>query len=312
MNTGIFLSYKGLGANLLHLSYCHQIAKKYGPVEIITLSENLKQILQHDPLIKKVIYLNKYHKKVVDIFKLAKILKEYNFENFFIFYPSLRFYLSAKIAGINNIYTYPLLKKSNLHLVKAAKTFIEKELNIKNCPTESKISIDDKKISIAKTFLKKNKKNIIIGAGSSGPTTKWGASNYIDLINELKKRLDCYFLILCGPEEKDVADNIIQNIGNEISFPIYDKKISEIAPIISLSNLYIGNDSFGHHIACQTSVPSIVLMLDTPRAYSDYSIHQYQILPEGIKIDDIGHNSNIPPNKIKVEIVLKKALELLK
>ncbi len=28
MKTGIYLSYIGLGANLLHLSYCHQIAKK--------------------------------------------------------------------------------------------------------------------------------------------------------------------------------------------------------------------------------------------------------------------------------------------
>ena len=31
MKTGIFLSYRGLGANLLHLAYCHQIAKKFGP-----------------------------------------------------------------------------------------------------------------------------------------------------------------------------------------------------------------------------------------------------------------------------------------
>ena len=38
MKTGILLSYKGLGSNLLHLSYCHEIAKKFGPVSIITLS----------------------------------------------------------------------------------------------------------------------------------------------------------------------------------------------------------------------------------------------------------------------------------
>ena len=28
--TGIFLSYKGLGTNILHLSYCHEIAKRDG------------------------------------------------------------------------------------------------------------------------------------------------------------------------------------------------------------------------------------------------------------------------------------------
>ena len=40
MSTGILLSYKGLGANILHLSYCHEIAKAHGPVKIITLSNN--------------------------------------------------------------------------------------------------------------------------------------------------------------------------------------------------------------------------------------------------------------------------------
>ena len=49
MKTGIYLSYVGLGANLLHLSYCHQIAKKYGPVTIITLCKNLKEALTDDP-----------------------------------------------------------------------------------------------------------------------------------------------------------------------------------------------------------------------------------------------------------------------
>ena len=44
MKTGIFLSYKGIGANLLHLSYCHQIAEKFGPVTIITLCSKLDKI----------------------------------------------------------------------------------------------------------------------------------------------------------------------------------------------------------------------------------------------------------------------------
>jgi len=35
MKIGIFLSYIGLGSNLLHLTYCHQIAKKYGPVSLL-------------------------------------------------------------------------------------------------------------------------------------------------------------------------------------------------------------------------------------------------------------------------------------
>ena len=67
MKTGIFLSYKGIGANLLHLSYCHQIAERFGPVTIITLCSKLDKILETDPKIKEVIYLDKYHKNISDI-----------------------------------------------------------------------------------------------------------------------------------------------------------------------------------------------------------------------------------------------------
>jgi len=113
MKTGIYLSYIGLGANLLHLSYCHQIAKKLGPVTIITLCKNLKEALADDPLIEKVYYLDKYQKRFFDIFKLSKVLKEFNFQNLLIFYPSLRIYIAAKIAGIKNIFSYKFFKKKN-------------------------------------------------------------------------------------------------------------------------------------------------------------------------------------------------------
>ena len=62
MNVGIYLNYIGLGANLLHLSYCHEIAKKYGPVTIITLCKNLDQALEDDPNIKNVLLIEKIKK----------------------------------------------------------------------------------------------------------------------------------------------------------------------------------------------------------------------------------------------------------
>ena len=79
MKTGIFLSYKGLGANLLHLSYCHQIAKKFGKVELITLCPNLNRVLIDDPLIKSVNYLDKFHRNFFDIINLSVFIKKFNF-----------------------------------------------------------------------------------------------------------------------------------------------------------------------------------------------------------------------------------------
>ena len=106
MKTAILLSYKGLGSNLLHLSYCHEVAKKYGPITIITLCKNLEHALSGDPLIKEIVYLDKYHKKLIDVFQLSNFLKNLNLENIFIFYPSYRYFFASKIAGIKNIKSY--------------------------------------------------------------------------------------------------------------------------------------------------------------------------------------------------------------
>ena len=306
MKTAILLSYKGLGSNLLHLSYCHEVAKKYGPIKIITLCKNLEQALSDDPLIEEIVYLDKYHKKLIDVFKLSNILKNLNLENIFIFYPSFRYIFASKIAGIKNIKSYSIFKKKNLHLVNAAKKFTEQSLNIENCPTETSLYIDPiKKINL-NDKMNNNKKNIILGVGSSGPTTRWGAENFISLIKKLNKNKNYFFYLLCGPSEKEIADKILDQVGSECCSSLDSKGIAEIIPIISASDMYIGNDSFGHHVASQSLVPSFVIILDTPKAYTDYSKNQYRILPDNIDENYISHESNIAPNEITIDMVLNK------
>ena len=48
-----------------------------------------------------------------------------------------------------------------------------------------------------------------------------------------------------------------------------------VAACLSRCDLYVGNDSFGHHVMSQSGKPCFIIMLDTPRAYTDYSINQY-------------------------------------
>ena len=310
MKTGIYLSYKGLGANLLHLSYCHQIAKKYGPVTIITLCKNLEEALNDDPLIEKVCYLEKYHKKLTSTFKLSQILKEFNFTNLLIFYPSLRIYLSAKLAGIKNVYAYKFFKKKNLHLVKAAKSLTEKFLNIDNCQTETNFVIDNKKIEKINAEFN-NIFKIVIGAGSSGPTTRWGSANFAKLVNKLNENGEYIFFILCGPNEREIENEIIYNLKKKNYVALSDKKISEVTPYLCACDMYVGNDSFGSHISAQSGKKSIVFLLDSPRAYTDYSKNFFRLVPEGFHLNDITHDTKANPNLISVDNVIKK-IESLK
>ena len=304
MKTGIYLSYVGLGANLLHLSYCHQIAKKNGPVTIITLCKNLEATLTDDPLIENVFYINQYHKKLIDIFNLANVLKSFDLENLLILYPSIRLYLSAKLAGIKNISIYSFFKKKNLHLVKAAKKLTEDFLKINDCPTETSFFVNKDKLNkINEKF--ENKFKIVIGAGSSGPSTRWGSKNFSKLINQLNKSDDYYFFLLCGPNEKEIENEIISNLTKENFIALSDKNIENLIPYLCASDMYVGNDSFGSHITSQSGKKSIVMLLDAPRAYTDYSQNYYRMIPNGFTIDEITHGTNADPNLITVEEVIK-------
>ena len=310
MKTGIYLSYVGLGANLLHLSYCHQIAKKYGPVTIITLCRNLKEALTDDPLIKEVYYLDKYQKKFIDIFRLSRVLKKFSFQNLLIFYPSLRIYIAAKIAGIKDIYSYKFFKKKNLHLVNAAKSLTKKFLNNDDCQTETDFFIKDERILKINNEFSKNSFRIVLGVGSSGPTTRWGSDNFAKLINKLNEIGDFFFLILCGPNEKVIEHEITSKLNKNNYLTLTNKKIYDLIPYLCASDMYVGNDSFGSHILSQSGKKSIVFLLDSPKAYTDYSKNYFRIIPEGYKIEEITHGTNANPDLISVNEVIKNIIRL--
>ena len=212
MNILVIQNRMGIGDMVIFLPFIKAIADKYNsPVTLLvkestkveTYTKNLKYI-------KKIIYLrrnskNDLHSGLSGFFSLKNEIKENSFEKVFIFNSSLRYRIICKIAGIKNIYHYPLFNKKNLHLVNAAKKFTEKSLKIENCPTETKISIDHSKIEKYKLS---DRKKIILGIGSSGPTTKWGYDNFTSLINELNKIGDYYFYLLCGSDEENGAKKI--------------------------------------------------------------------------------------------------------
>ncbi len=202
-------------------------------------------------------------------------------------------------------------KKKKLHLVKAAKKFTEKTLKINNCPTDTDLYISEVNKKKATEKIYKNKKNIIIGAGSSGPTQKWGTDNFIKLIKLIKQKKNSHFFILCGPNESYIAENIIKEIGSEYCTSLSKNTIDEIVPLISVCDLYIGNDSFGHHVASLCSKPSIIILLDSPRAYSDWSAYQNRIISTDTTIDKINHGSYTSQNVVSVDQVFTKVLEFI-
>ena len=127
----------GIGDMVIFLPFIEAISKKFkSPVSLLVKeSSKANEYLQNTKYIDQIIPLlrnnkNLEHDGIIGFFKLANKLRKYKFDKIFIFNSSARFNLIAKIAGIQNVYQYPVFNKKNQHIIKTAQKFIKKEFNI--------------------------------------------------------------------------------------------------------------------------------------------------------------------------------------
>ena len=113
----------GIGDMVIFLPFIEAISKKFNSPVCILVKENSKALeyLEKNKYIEKILILernnnNSHHDGIIGTFNLAKDLKKYNFEKVFIFNSSLRFRLICKMAGIKEIFQYPLFQKKKTTL----------------------------------------------------------------------------------------------------------------------------------------------------------------------------------------------------
>ncbi len=150
----------GIGDMVIFLPFIEAISKKFNSPVSLLVKESSKadEYLQNTKYIDQIIPLlrnnkNLEHDGITGFFKLANKLRKYKFDKIFIFNSSARFNLIAKIAGIQNVYQYPVFNKKNQHIIKTAQKFIKKELNILVKPNP-KINIEKKQIFLARKKFK--------------------------------------------------------------------------------------------------------------------------------------------------------------
>ena len=118
MNILVIQNRMGIGDMVIFLPFIQAIANKYNsPVTLlIKASTKAEEYTKNLNYIKKIIYLrrenkNDLHSGLSGFFNLKNEIKKYSFDKVFIFNSSLRYRLVCKIAGIKDIYQYPLFKK---------------------------------------------------------------------------------------------------------------------------------------------------------------------------------------------------------
>jgi heptosyltransferase-2 len=302
----------GIGDMVIFLPFIEAISKKFNTPVNLLVKESSKavQFLKDNKTIDQIIILDRgnkikdgSHDGIIGSYNLTQDLKKYNFDKIFIFNSSFRFNLIARIAGIKDIYQYPLFQKKNQHIINAAKKFIKKELNL-DIDSNPEILVNDQLIKNARSKYKidNTEINILLGIGGSGPTKRIPAKIFVNFMTLATQKYKCKFFLATGKnaEEQKILFEILSTTHKDKCYALDNLNLNEILPIIKNCNISICNDSSFSHLSSGLGIDTIVLMSDTPLLYGSYSSRMYPIIPDGentVTHDTLGKD-RINPYKI--------------
>ena len=305
----VIIKSMGIGDLCILISNVHAISNKIGkPVTILAQKNtHANSILKYDPNVEEVIDLEEK-----GFLNTIRKIKKYNFDQVYIYSDSIRLYLISKLSGINQIFHYRFFSKKGINFFKTAKDFTEKILN-KEIDPQSKIYSDENEVLEAKKNynISNNTKNIVCGISASGPTKRWDINNFIKLFEKLNAKYKCKFFLAGGPKDEELIKKVMDSSVGKNCISFSKMSIAKTMPIISSCQYCITNDSGFGHMSSGLGLKCIFLFMDSPPlAYGVYSKNINIICPEGLTLEQTGHNTR-GKDKISVDKVFEKAIQLI-
>ena len=131
------------------------------------------------------------------------------------------------------------------------------------------------------------------------------------MFEELNKKYKSNFFLAGGSKDEDLIKKVMNSNVGENCFSFSKMNLSEAIPIIGASQYYIGNDTGWGHIASGLGLKSLFLFMDSPpSAYGIYSKNISIVCPDGLTIENTGHNTR-GKDRISFDNVLNKSLKLI-
>lgn len=175
----------------------------------------------------------------------------------------------------------------------------------------------------AEGFLKEvgirgDKTLIAIHPGSGGKKKVWMPERFVRLVYRLSQKLEATFLIISGPADECFVETLLLHISSLDPILIKNLPLPHVASIIERCGIYIGNDSGITHMAASLAVPTIAIYGPTdPEIWGPRGPH-VSILASHIACSPCSKRTLVSCDSsqclasIDVDLVMKKALELLK
>jgi|GEM_PF-1204274 len=141
---------------------------------------------------------------------------------------------------------------------KGLKDGVDKSLPILEMPPVYKERALD---FLVRSGFDKKRPLIVLHPGSGGKRKCWPIEKYFSLMKRLRVDYDPFFVILSGPAEEGIALQIEEFAKNYMNLSIHvcNEDLIMVASLLSLSDMYVGNDSGITHLASAVNGNVIVI-----------------------------------------------------
>ncbi|MEJ2102998.1 MAG: glycosyltransferase family 9 protein [Ignavibacteriaceae bacterium] len=162
----------------------------------------------------------------------------------------------------------------------------------------SEISFNGKDTTAAQQFINsfrdKTRKYLIglhVGAGKLN--NRWSLEKYCALIKKIENNFPSNFYLTGGWAEKEELNYLAENV--DIDFGKFiNKPVPQIAALVSMSDLFISNDTGIMHVAGTTDTPQISIFGPTnpfnwaPIGFNKYFIRKSELIDD-VSVEDVYH-----------------------
>ncbi|MGR6034170.1 MAG: glycosyltransferase family 9 protein [Candidatus Nitrosoglobus sp.] len=284
----------GIGDMIWHLPIIHAIAAASPEGHVTVLTKPRSQadhLLKADHSIHQVLWLERnpgQHDGLLGIGRLARLLRQQHFRQVWILHGSPRYALACWLAGIPERIGYGrgLQKYFLNHPVKlpSAEThghplaLTARLLKLSHIPPveeEPQLAIDPAaQQAVIARYQRFPQPWIAMGIGSSELYKQWGESNFIQLVERLRKDMGSV-LVIGGAEEQAMGQRICAQV-NKLGVPVGEAlalPLEQIAALLAMCTAYIGNDTGVLNMAAAVRTPAWGLFGASPPLRHSRYIH---------------------------------------
>jgi ADP-heptose:LPS heptosyltransferase len=167
-------------------------------------------------------------------------------------------------------------------------------VNTNNYRSEISFDEEDKAVAgkfIASLNLNKNDRLIGLHVGAGKSANRWSLEKYIMLIEKINQNFPAKFYVTGSSSDKDEVEFVKEGTSIRVGTFI-NKKITELSALISISDLFVSNDTGIMHVAGTTDTPQVSIFGPTnpfnwgPIGQNKLFVRKSELIDE-VELDDV-------------------------